>query len=531
MAQRTPDLSALVQEVISQAGWSQNNAIAFVFGGMGKRTAEAFESGQQTAALLHVEYTLGGLNAPPAANADTAATDEDTPAVIAVLANDSDPDGNSLTVAGIGQPAHGTAGINADGTISYTPVANHFGDDSFTYTISDGAGGVANSTVSITVASVNDVPVALNDIAITGADTPLPIDVPANDRDDDGDGLTVTGAGTAQNGTVAVQANGAILYSPNAGFIGIDTFEYTVGDGNGGTDTATATVHVGTGFGTATFAVIGDYGVDNGFELAVSNLTRSLNPEFIVTVGDNTYGSQNTPDNAIGKYYADYIGNYQGNYGPGSDTNRFFPSLGNHDWSDAGLDAYLDYFTLPESSSGNERYYDFGMGPVEFFIVDSDAREPDGITPTSAQGQWLQAGLANSVTPWQIVVMHEAPYSSGSGHGSNEPMQWPYEQWGADAVLSGHDHVYERLLKDDDGDGTVVPYFVNGAGGAGLYEFSSTPDPDSAFRYNDDHGAMLVHATDSELTFEFWSTANGGTLIDSYTIVAPNAADSDIILV
>ena len=109
-----------------------------------------------------------------------------------------------------------------------------------------------------------------------------------------------------------------------------------------------------------------------------------------------------------------------------------------------------------------------------------------------------------------MVIVHEPPYSSGAVHGPHEDLQWPYEEWGADAVLSGDEHSYERLLKDDDGDGTIVPYFVNGAGGAGLYPFSSDPDPDSAARYNANHGAMLVTATDAEITFEFWSIANGG---------------------
>ena len=72
---------------------------------------------------------------------------------------------------------------------------------------------------------------------------------------------------------------------------------------------------------------------------------------------------------------------------PGSDTNLFFPALGNHDWTDGGgLQAYLDFFTLPESSSGNERYYDFVMGPVQFFMVDADPREPDGETARFGPG-------------------------------------------------------------------------------------------------------------------------------------------------
>jgi Ca2+-binding RTX toxin-like protein len=271
---------------------------------------------------------------------------------------------------------------------------------------------------------------------------------------------------------------------------------------------------------TAKFAVIGDYGVKNSYELAVSRLVKSQNPDFIVTVGDNTYGSQNSPDDAIGQFYSDYIGNYKGRYGTGSETNRFFPALGNHDWSDGGgVQAYLDFFTMPESSSGNERYYDFVQGPVHFFVLDSDPAEPDGRTVNSAQAEWLEAGLKGSVSPWQIVVMHDPPYSSGQ-HGSDPEVRWSYEEWGVDAVLSGHEHSYERLLKDDNRDGAIMPYFVNGIGGAELRPFSSAVDPDSVVRYHADHGSMLVTADDASLTFELWSVGDGGSLIDKYTIIS-----------
>jgi hypothetical protein len=199
-------------------------------------------------------------------------------------------------------------------------------------------------------------------------------------------------------------------------------------------------------------------------------------------------------------------------------VNRFFPSLGNHDWDDAGLQAYTDYFTLPVSSSGNERYYDFVWESVHFFIIDTDSHEPDGVTPASVQGQWLQNGLAQSTAAWQVVVGHHAPYTSGNGNGPSPSSRWPYEDWGADAVLSGHEHLYERLLRDDNSDGIYLPYFVNGAGGAGLYSFKSVPDPTSVARFNSNFGAMLVTATDDQLAFEFWSIDSGGTLIDSFVL-------------
>jgi hypothetical protein len=99
-------------------------------------------------------------------------------------------------------------------------------------------------------------------------------------------------------------------------------------------------------------------------------------------------------------------------------------------------------------------------------------------------------------------------------------MKWPFEAWGATAVLVGHDHTYERILKDDNTDGTDLPYFVTGAGGQSLHSFNSTPEPGSVVRYNADHGTMIVTASETGITFEFWSIAGGGTLIDTYTIDA-----------
>ena len=280
---------------------------------------------------------------------------------------------------------------------------------------------------------------------------------------------------------------------------------------------------------TIRFANIGDYGDAGQDEQDVSALIRSWNVDFIFTNGDNNYpdGETSTIDDNIGQYYREYIGNYQGSY-PGNDppTNRFFPSLGNHDWHTKSGNPevphpYLDYFTLPgagiltSGTSGNERYYDFIIGPVHFFALDSDSDEPDGRISTSTQGQWLQTQLAASTSSWKVVFMHHAPFSSSSNHGSVSTMQWPYEDWGADVVFAGHDHTYERILKDDNGDDVIMPYFVNGLGGRSRYSFGS-PISGSQVRYRDDYGAMLIEVNDDSITFQFYTHA--GQLIDTYTM-------------
>ena len=251
------------------------------------------------------------------------------------------------------------------------------------------------------------------------------------------------------------------------------------------------------------FAAVGDYGSDDTHELDVANLVKAHDVEFVITMGDNNYpnGERSTIDMNIGKYYSQYIGGYLGRYGIGSPINLFFPCVGNHEWyGPEMLKPYLDYFPdLP----GNKRYFDFKMGLVHFYVVDSDPHEPDGNTPTSVQGQWLQEALAQPTDAcYRVVYFHHPPFSSGDF--ALPTMRWPFAQWGADAVLSGHDHTYERLRVDG------IPYFVNGLGGANRFGFN-TIDPHSELRFAADWGAMFVTATRQSITYQFYE-ADGGKI-------------------
>ncbi len=255
------------------------------------------------------------------------------------------------------------------------------------------------------------------------------------------------------------------------------------------------------------FAVIGDYGWASQPAADVARLVKSWKPGFIVTTGDNNYpnGAAYSIDKNIGQYYHNYIYKYRGKYGAGSLTRRFFPALGNHDWHQGSAQAYTNYFNLP----GNERFYSFRKGPIQFFILDSMKEEPYGNTPESAQAAWLKNGLLASTAPFQIVVTHYPPYSSGK-HGSVPFMQWDYKEWGADAVLSGHNHVYERLMVND------LLYLVNGLGGSEVGYFRAEVLPESRFRYNEDFGAMRVEAANEYVKFQFYS--RNQILIDEYVI-------------
>jgi tartrate-resistant acid phosphatase type 5 len=171
-----------------------------------------------------------------------------------------------------------------------------------------------------------------------------------------------------------------------------------------------------------TIGIIGDYGsayaggASASNEQAVANLVKSWNPDFIITTGDNNYpnGEAANIDTNIGQFFHEFIYPYVGAFGAGASSNRFFPSIGNHEWpfGDSGLAPYLAYFTLPN----NERYYSHRHGPVELYAVVSDQQEPDGALPTSTQALWLSNALATSTAPWRVVYFHECPYSSGAPH-------------------------------------------------------------------------------------------------------------------
>ncbi|MEZ6058253.1 MAG: metallophosphoesterase [Planctomycetaceae bacterium] len=295
------------------------------------------------------------------------------------------------------------------------------------------------------------------------------------------------------------------------------------------------------------FAVIGDFGLDNykpktmakekaelatagqatngplskrhnPNQAAVADLVKSWKPAFVVTTGDNNYpkGEAKTIDDNIGKYYSEFIGNYRGQHGKGSLENRFFPVLGNHDW-DAPMvrcQPYVEYFTLP----GNERYYEFKQGPCHFFMLDTDGREPDGVRVGSKQHAWFVDAIATSELPFQIVVAHHPPFSSGE-HGDIRDADWDFEKHGVDLVINGHDHDYERIERDG------LVYIINGAGGANLRRFK-TPVSGSVTRHFDKHGAMQIDVSTqgdtTTLTSRFIDI--DGKEIDQFTIQRTTSA-------
>ncbi len=206
-----------------------------------KRIVDYYRYQEVTETLTEGEIVFDN-SAPDAADDQFALQAGSSDNVLDVLANDSDLDGDTLTLTAVGTPANGQVQISGS-VLTYTPAAGFTGSDSFSYTVDDGFGGQAQANVSIVISEANENPVAGADTASTRAGQAVSIDVLANDSDADGDSLSVSAFSQAANGTVSQEGN-VLIYTPADGFTGSDSFTYVVSDGRGGEASAQVSVTV-----------------------------------------------------------------------------------------------------------------------------------------------------------------------------------------------------------------------------------------------------------------------------------------------
>lgn len=230
-------------------------------------------------------------------------TDEDTALTImpaTLLGNDTDIDGGALFITSVTQPdaAQGTITTTSDvnghiTSILFTPTKDYNGNATFTYTISDGNGGTDTATVTLRVNPVNDAPIAVDDAFVIDEGTALTsMNVLGNDTDKENDTLSVTNA-NSHDGTVSINPDGTLNFTPNANFTGVATITYAISDGNGGTDTATVLVTVNAVEHTPTLTVdTGNMGnandtvLESGLATGSSPSTMTKTAEGTFTIGD-----------------------------------------------------------------------------------------------------------------------------------------------------------------------------------------------------------------------------------------------------
>lgn len=281
---------------------------------------------------------------------------------------------------------------------------------------------------------------------------------------------------------------------------------------------------------TITYAIAGNIlAGDNA--LAVSNLIASWRADYLLTPG-NAWGttSLNAAPNLdanFGLYYNKFLFPYLGTQAAqSSETQRAFPALGPLDRSPTlRYPIFRQYFnltqTIPTQPDPSRGYYEKVLGPVHFFFIDAGylangttVDQPDGNTFTSSQGAYFKQRLDASTARWKIVVIGAPPYSSGSGlptTGGFAALQWPFDQLGVTAVISGgFASNYERLKVNG------VTYLQVGTGGMALTGFT-TPLNTSLVR-NETFGALKLEAACASLKLTFFDSA--GTEQDTLTIIA-----------
>ena len=223
-------------------------------------------------------------------------------------------------------------------------------------------------------------------------------------------------------------------------------------------------------------------------------------------------GSAGTIKDNIGKHYGNFIYNPDAPAdrictGAAADekVNRFFPAPGNHDnYSLPALKPYLDYFTLP----GDERDYDFIWGPVHFFSINSGT----GGNISSTTKDWMKEKLKQSNNPFKLVYFHHPPFSPGP-HGCATGTQLPYADWGADAVLCGHEHFYAHIVDNTSAKPTYL--IIGNSGNENLYSCNANPLDPSRFTVamcdNNHFGAIKVMATKNKLVFQYFTVDDPAT--------------------
>jgi len=189
-------------------------------------------------------------NQAPTAAGDSYSTTEETALTVAapgVLGNDSDPEGNSLSAALLSGPLHGALTLNSNGSFVYTPAPDYSGTDSFTYQAGDGTSTSAAATVNLNISPVNDPPSASADSYSTAEDTALTVPAPGllgNDSDVDGPALSAVLDAGPSHGSLTLNGDGSLSYTPNPNYNGPDSFTYSASDGTATSSPATVSLTV-----------------------------------------------------------------------------------------------------------------------------------------------------------------------------------------------------------------------------------------------------------------------------------------------
>ena len=426
----------------------------------------------------------------------------------------------AATSAAIGNVAAATAGtwseydltgdITGNGTYNFVLLPDS--TDGVQY---DSREGTSPPQLVVTSGGpTNAPPVAGDDSATTPAGTPVTINVAANDTDPNGNlnpataTTTCTGCTTPTNGSLTNNANGTFTYTPTTGFTGTDSFTYQICDTLNACDTATVTITVyAVGTGSEVFVGAGDVAdCARTTDDATANLLDNI-PGTVFTIGDNSY-----PATAAG---------FSNCYAPtwGRHKARTHPTAGDNDYDQANAAPYFSYFGAA-AGDPTKGYYSYNLGAWHIIHLNSNCSNVGGCRASSPQGQWLQADLAANPRACILAIHHEPLFSSKGGDSDMRDFWTPLYAAGADVVLSGHRHNYERFAPQTPA-GVADPargirQFVVGTGGSSLSSASSTTAANSQVRNSSTHGVIKLTLHPTSYDWQFVPIA-GQTFTDSGT--------------
>jgi uncharacterized protein YjdB len=470
--------------------WSSNNtSVATVdgsglvtAGAVGSATIAAMSEGRSgTATITVTGVPVASVTVSPAAASVQAGQTQQLTATL------KDASGNVLTGRTVTWSSGNTTVASVNGTGLVT--AKVAGSATITAT-SEGQSGTAAITVTpVPVASVTVAP-GTGSVAVGST-----LQLAATPRDANGNPLTGrTITWQSSNATVA-SVNGSGLVTGVA--VGGPVTITATSEGQSGTSAITVTPP------SASVVLVGAGDIADCDAQPTAALLDNI-PGTVFTAGDNAY-----PDGTA----ADYASCYDPSWGRHKARTR--PAPGNHDYNTSGATGYYAYFGALAGPAGRG-YYSYDLGAWHIVSLNSNVSMSAG----SAQETWLRADLAASTKTCTIAYWHHPRFSSGSNHGSSTQSAGVWQALydaGAEIVISGHDHEYERFAPQtpsaaaDPARG--IREFIVGTGGAGLYSFA-TPLPNSEVRDDTSFGVLKLTLSNGSYTWEFIPIA-GDSFTDS----------------
>ncbi len=234
-------------------------------------------------------------------------------------------------------------------------------------------------------------------------------------------------------------------------------------------------------------------------DMATAQLIAAYPDAIVFTTGDNVYQSGTAEQ--FSKFYEPTWGAFK---------DRTKPTVGNHDERTAGAAGYFEYFGAAAGTPG-QGWYSYDLGPWHVIDLNSECGG-DGLASCDEQMRWLRADLAATSAECMIAIWHKPVFNAGRHHGEDSfADEWAVlDEAGADVVLNGHDHNYQRFTPQDaSGVATAdgMREFVVGTGGAPTYE--QTSDPANLEEFYQGHGVLKLDLAEDSYAWSFISTEGG----------------------